>query len=134
MTVAPWVVGLAVLSGSAAGALIRQLVIRLFSHSHEAMSKSMLATSSVLGGFLGAIMAGVMSNSRLAPEQQGIVLIGLIAALGTFNAGAVVANADAPSQTGSSFFAHSRHSHCSGDFCRRTRSHIDSLNDQPVSA
>lgn len=92
MTVARWAIGLAVLIGSAAGTLLQQAISMLFARSHAAMSRSMLATSSVLGGLFGSFAGAVTSATTVSPEQQEALLIGLVAALGTLGAGAVAAS------------------------------------------
>jgi hypothetical protein len=97
MSAAPWKIGLVIVLGSAAGALIRQALILVLSRSRAATS-GMLAGSSILGGLFGAAKGGIMTTSAFTAEEQGLWLVGLIAALGTFGASAVLGAAQAPQQ------------------------------------
>jgi fluoride ion exporter CrcB/FEX len=98
MTAPPWKIGLVIVLGSAVGALIRQALILVLPRSREHTSGIMLAGSSILGGLFGAAMGGIMTTSAFSPEEQGLWLVGLIAALGTFGASAVLMTAPLPHQ------------------------------------
>ena len=98
MSAAPWKIGLVIVLGSAAGALIRQALILMLPRSRAATSGIMLAGSSILGGLFGAAMGGIMTTNAFTEELQGLWPVGLIAALGTFGASAVLATSAPPQQ------------------------------------
>jgi fluoride ion exporter CrcB/FEX len=77
--------------GSVAGALLRQALILAVPRSRDATSGFMLASTMIVGGLIGVAMGIIITTSALALEGPSPWLIGLIAALGTFGASAVVA-------------------------------------------
>lgn len=109
MSAVPWKIGLVIALGSAAGALIRQALILALPRSQEASSGIMLAGSSILGGLFGAVMGGVMTTSAFTGAEQGLWLVGLIAALGTFGASAVLAPTASPRQATTIFWTAAVH-------------------------
>lgn len=96
MNAAPWKIGLVIVLGSAAGALLRQAMILSVPRSREPSSAIMLFMSSILGGLFGAAMGAIMTTSTFTAEEQSLWLFGLIAALGTFGASAVLAGPTTP--------------------------------------
>jgi fluoride ion exporter CrcB/FEX len=91
MAVPWWIVPLMITIGSAVGVLLRDAVIAVFSHSGYPRTMLLVATSSILGGLLGAAMGAVMSTSIVPSEHRGPIVLGLIAAVGTFGASAILA-------------------------------------------
>jgi hypothetical protein len=86
-----WITALAITVGSAVGTLLRQAVVALFAHSNQSITMLLLASSSIVGGLLGGAMGAVTSASVVPSEQQGPLILALIAAVGTFGASAVLA-------------------------------------------
>lgn len=100
MSAAPWKIGLVIVFGSAAGALIRQILFVLL-RSRAGSAGIMVASSCIFGGLFGASMGGIMTTNGFTAEAQSLWLFGLIAALGTFGASAVVATTPSPPQAAS---------------------------------
>ena len=96
MSAATWKDVLVIALGSAAGVLIRQALFLVVPRALKTSSGVTLAGTSILGGLIGAAMGGIVMSSALTAEQQGHRLIGLIAALGTFGASAVLTASTPP--------------------------------------
>ncbi|MEX0735189.1 MAG: hypothetical protein WD944_09150 [Steroidobacteraceae bacterium] len=98
MSTLTWKIGLVIALGCLAGALLRQALILSVPRSRDASSGFMLAGTLIVGGLFGVAIGTIITNSAFALDEQSYLLIGLIAALGTFGASAVVATSASPQQ------------------------------------
>ena len=91
MSATPWTIVLVIALGSVAGALLRQALIL-------AVPRFMLTGTAIIGVLFGVAIGNIITSNALSLEEQTPWLIGLIAALGTFGASAVVTTSASPPQ------------------------------------
>jgi fluoride ion exporter CrcB/FEX len=90
MNATPWKVVIAIVLGSAAGALLRQATIILLGAAAASSISVTLVVSGIGGLVLGAAMGWVATAIATEAVRRQLATIALVAGLGTFAAGAVL--------------------------------------------
>jgi hypothetical protein len=77
--------------GSSVGLGVRRGLVAVFGQTGSALSVSTVTASSLLGGFLGVAIGGIMGRATISTDVQGLLLFGVLGVMASVAADATAA-------------------------------------------